>query len=258
MTKCPAPARRLAIRLFPIVVVLVGWELSGRFALYDIKFVPVPSLIFGAVAQMAWEGLLWWDVSLTAIRITIGCIVGTSLGFAMGLLTGLVPRARSMIEPLVQMARPIPAVALIPLAIVYFGVGEFAKIFIVGWASFFPVWVNTHLGVQRVPEEFLWTAAVLGADDRMTLTQVIVPCALPFIHAGLRVALGLAFAATVVAEMSGASAGLGYRIFTSHSFHRYDRMIGAIMLVGTFGAAVDWLFMSVTHKLFPWLSPETT
>lgn len=237
--------------------ILAIWEVLGIVGTYDVTLLPRPSSVITALTRLAIEGLLWKDLTATSLRIFVGFVAGSSTGFAIGLLTGLVPSVRHFVEPLVQVARPIPAVALIPLAVTWFGVGELAKFFIVAWASFFPVWVNTHLGVQRVPQELTWTATILGASRRRMIVEVVVPWSLPFIQAGIRVALGLAFAATVVAEMSGASAGLGFRIFTSQLVYRNDLMLGAILIVGALGALIDWIFTRGTRAVLPWLDKSS-
>jgi NitT/TauT family transport system permease protein len=237
-------------------MILLLWEVLATMGLYDVRLLPRPTSVVTAIGQMANEGILWQDIISTFLRVLTGFFIGTTVGFVVGLITGLTQRLRRIVEPIVQVARPIPAVSLIPLAIVWFGVGEVAKLFIVGWACFFPVWVNTHSGVQRVPKEFLWSAAVLGADNKRIVSEVIVPWSLPFVQAGMRVSVGLAFAATVVAEMSGASAGLGFRIITSHLLFQVDRMIGSILLIGALGALIDRLFVVITRRLLPWLDAQ--
>ena len=140
-----------------------------------------------------------------------------------------------------------------PLALAWFGIGDVAKISIICWACFFPTWISTHSGGGRVPAELLWTSAVLGARRLRIVLQVVVPWASPYIFVGARTSLGLAFAAAVVAEMSGAASGLGYRILSSHLNFRTDEMLASIVVVGALGALADLLLRLSVRRVFPWL-----
>lgn len=241
-----------------ILMVLLLWEILGRFQVYDVALLPPPSRVATALVNLSNEGILWTDVGITVSRVLAGFALGGTLGFLAGVVTGLSARLRRVFEPIIQIARPIPAVALVPLAIVWFGIGETQKFFIVSWASFFPLWVNTHSGVGRVPRELLWAAETLGAHGNRIVREVIVPWSLPFVYAGVRIALALAFTAAVVAEMSGASSGLGFRIIASHLVFRVDRMIASILMIGALGALFDRILVLSTRKLLPWLEPART
>ena len=237
-----------------VIVVLVGvWELLATGHAYNTTFIPAPSMIAIALYQMAHEGTLFLDLAETIVRVAIGFGIGLLTGFLAGLLTGLVTRADNLVAPILQIARPIPALAIVPLAIVWFGIGEGFKLFIIGWATFFPIWLGTNAGVRQVSKELLWTAALLGADKKRQVLEVVIPSSLSFVQNAARVSLGLGFAATVVAEMSGADAGLGYRIFVNHLVFRPDRMLASLILVGIVGALIDRIYLSFGNWLFPWL-----
>lgn len=236
-----------------LIGIIGAWEVAGHAGLIDVALLPVPSAVVRAIGDMAAEHLLVEDTASTIFRITRGFALGAALGVSIGLATGLLRSLRLILEPVVQLLRPIPAVALVPLALVWFGIGEEAKLFIVGWAAFFPTWLNTHSGVQRVPLEFVWTARLLGASRARIVGQVILPWSMPFVFSGARISLGLSFAATVVAEMSGASEGLGYRILASHYAFRPDRMVAGIVLIGLLGAALDLLFRALVRRYGPWI-----
>jgi len=250
--------RRVLIGAASVAVFFVALELAGRASLYDTSLVPLPTAVGRAMGELLVDGTLGSDVRATVRRIATGYLVGASLGLVVGLTTGLSTRLRSVIEPLIQLGRPVPAVALVPLALAWFGIGEVAKASIVAWACFFPIWISTHSSVRRVPLELLWTSAVLGANWRRTIVQVVLPWAAPFIFVGLRTSIGLAFAATVVAEMSGASAGVGYRIIASHLAFRVDDMLASIIVVGALGAVADLAFRMAGHRLVPWVDQVDT
>jgi len=247
--------QRLALPAVSIALFFSLLEIAGRVGLYETSLVPLPSSVARAMEWLV-RGPFFADLSATARRIATGYVVGASLGIILGLATGLLSRVRNLLEPVVQLGRPIPAVALVPLALAWFGIGELAKASIVAWACFFPVWINTHSGVGRVPAELLWTSAVLGANRGRTVLQVVIPWASSFIFVGLRTSLGLAFAAVVVAEMSGASSGLGYRILASHYAFRVDEMLASIIAIGALGALTDLLFRATARHVVPWLGHD--
>jgi ABC-type nitrate/sulfonate/bicarbonate transport system permease component len=244
----------IGIATTSVVCALVMWELSGRIGLFDPRLVPGPIAVVKGLWAMATEKTLLDDAIATLFRVLLGFVAGTTFGILAGLITGLIGRGRYVLEPLVQLLRPIPAVALIPIAIAWFGIGELEKIVIVTWASFFPMWVNTHAGIRSVPQVLIWTGLTLGASRARITREIVIPAALPFLISGARVALGLSFAATVVAEMSGAANGLGYRSFINHAGVQRDKMLAAIVVIGVLGAAIDRGYQLAVRKSFPWLS----
>jgi NitT/TauT family transport system permease protein/sulfonate transport system permease protein len=133
-----------------------------------------------------------------------------------------------------------------------------SKYFLVFWGVFFPVWINAHLGVASVEQRYLWAASSLGAKDWRLMWEVVLPASLPLIIAGMRVGIGLAFLNLVAAEMSGASAGLGYRVSASHLVFRSDKMIAALVALGVLGAASDGAFRFLAGKVAPWYKHADT
>jgi ABC-type nitrate/sulfonate/bicarbonate transport system permease component len=232
----------------------MAWQGAAAFRVIDPILVPGPLAVASALAEVARDGMLWRDAAYTLMRTLSGFALGVSIGVFIGIVTGLGGRLRHLVEPLLQILRPIPAVALIPVAIAWFGIGEFEKIAIVTWAAFFPVWVNTHSGTTAVPDEFAWTGRLLGASRSRLVLEVIVPSALPFLVTGARVALGLSFAATVVAEMSGASLGLGYKSFIYHAGFQRDKMLAMVLAIGMLGALIDRGYAVTIRTFFPWLT----
>lgn len=238
--------------LLLITGLVLVWELFTFGPSATPRIVPSPWAVIVSTYHMAAEGTLIKDFFWTLFRVASGFAIGAWLGTTVGKLTGSRPRLSDFLDPLLQVFRPIPAIALVPLAIVWFGVGELSKLSIIVWACFFPVWINTHAGVRRVPREIVWTARVLGASKARIDREVIARWAAPEMIDGVRIGLGLCFAAAVVAEMQGASVGLGYRIIEGHLAFRFDRMLAATIMVGLFGFAGDKLFRVFIHRRFPW------
>lgn len=204
--------------------------------------------------SMAADGRLIKDSLASVSRALAGFAFGSVIAILCGLLTGRSERIRKSLGKIISVLRPVPAISIVPLVIVWFGLGELSKVFTVFWGVFFPVWVNTHVGVGSVNIEHAWAAQSLGAKRGTVLFEVVLPGAATSIFAGMRAGISLAFICLVAAEMAGASSGLGFRVTISHLTFRVDEMIAAIAALGLLGALADKCFMLVVHKLFPWYS----
>ncbi|HXJ96379.1 MAG TPA: ABC transporter permease [Terriglobia bacterium] len=236
-----------------IVLFLVAWEIVSRLGLVHPSLFPPPSRVFLALIEMARTGELARDVRASLWRAALGFVFGGAAGIAIGLLTGRLKKVDNYLSPLIQLFRPLPPVAIIPLVIVWFGIGEVSKVFSIAFAVFFPVWINAHLGACEVPLTFLWSAQTLGVKNVRLLWKVIFPAALPFAVAGLRTGVSLAFIMVFVSELAGASAGIGYQISVSYLAYRVDRMMAALAVLGLFGAGADFLLTRLAWLAFPWL-----
>ncbi|MBU6389649.1 ABC transporter permease [Patescibacteria group bacterium] len=235
-----------------ILWVLAVWETISKGGIINPALFPPPSEVASALWQLLHEGLLN-DVVVSVSRMGSGLLLGSVLGILIGILTGRVQFVRLTLLPLLQILRPLPPVAIIPLVIVWFGIGDSAKIFSIAFAVFFPVWINTDIGVNQVPKMYLWSASLFGASWWKTLRSVIFPASLPYIIAGIRNGIAIAFVMIFVSELAGASEGLGYRISISNLSYRIDQMIAALLVLAALGALTDQLFVRIIHRLNPWL-----
>jgi len=168
------------------------------------------------------------------------------------LLTGRVALFRALLNPFLTLLRPIPAIALVPVAIVWFGIGEGSKYFVVSYTVFLTVWFNTHHGMEYIPDIYLRASRSLGASRVREFLQVVIPAAAPHIVAGLRLGVALAFLSLVAAELSGASSGLGYRLQEARQYIRTDRMFALLIILGALGATVDLAVQWLGRKLVHW------
>lgn len=256
-----------------VVLSLIVWELVSRSGLVPIALFPPPSRVALALIEMAnarirWPEncCLWWpdplerdlymDIGVSSSRAIVGWCIGSAVGIVAGILTGRIAAVRNYLAPLLHIFRPLPPVAIIPVVIVWFGIGELSKLFSIAFAVFFPVWINAHIGSQRVPQSFLWSARTFELTRIETLFKVIFPSALPFVVAGLRNGIAIAFVMVYVSELAGASAGIGYEISTSHLAYRVDRMLAALLILGALGALADALISRALLTGFPWLRYE--
>lgn len=239
--------------ILPIIAVLALWEIVSRSGFVNLALFPPPSKVAVALWGMITAGTLFTDLRDSLWRLVAGLFFGSAFGVIFGLLTGRVKSFATAFTPIIQILRPLPPVAIIPLVIVWFGIDDAAKIFSIAFAVFFPVWINTHIGAHQIPRAFLWGAKLLTKSSTKIFREIIFPAALPFTIAGVRTGIAIAFIMVFVSELAGASSGLGYRISITHLAYRIDEMIAALVVLGALGAIADQLFVLGTRKLFPWI-----
>lgn|SRR3990167_3673825 len=239
--------------ILPIVIFLVLWEFVSRSGFVSFSLFPPPSKVLIALLGMITSGTIFSDLRDSIWRLVAGLFLGSVVGVSFGLLTGRIRILNVTLSPIIQIFRSLPPVAIIPLVILWFGIGDGAKIFSIAFAVFFPVWINTHIGARQIPQAFLWSAKLLTTSSIKTFYKIIFPANLPFIIAGIRTGIAVAFIMIFVSELAGASSGLGYRISIASLAYRIDEMIAALVVLGTLGALSDQLFVFSTKKLFPWI-----
>lgn len=249
---------QLLLGVAGVLLFLLAWEIAPRVVPgVNPKMFPPPSHIAGVFAEMSWgTGEIWPHVGASLQRALWGFLLGSGAGIALGIATGRSLLLRHLSDPVVHGLRSIPAIAIVPLAIVWFGLGDVSKVMLIAWGTFFPVWLNTFIGVRDIPPVYLRSAASLGAGRWAAVTQVALPAALPFVFAGLRHATSVAFVVVVAAELVGAEQGLGYLISFAHLVFRVDIMFVGLIYLGAIGFAADQLFAWLLNRLFPWYSAQ--
>jgi ABC-type nitrate/sulfonate/bicarbonate transport system permease component len=251
--------RALALRVAAIVAFLALWSLlSGAVVvlkLFNPIFLPGPWLVLGSVLDMAVRGTLWIHLAATLERVAMGFGVGATLGVALGLAAGQLTPVRNVIEPLVELLRPIPPLALLPMFIVWVEIGEASKIGFITYATFFPIFLTTVTGVRQIDPLLVQAAQSLGARGVALFTRVILPAALPDILTGLRLGVALAFFVIVISEFIGAEHGLGYLINDGRNFFLVPQMLGAAVVLGLLGYAGNGLVRLLERRLTRWQHP---
>ena len=245
--------KRILWFILPVIVVLALWEFISRSGFVNPALFPPPSKVAVALWGMVTAGTLLTDLRDSLWRLLAGLFFGSAIGVLFGLLTGRIKSFAIALSPIIQILRPLPPVAIIPLVIVWFGIDDGAKIFSIAFAVFFPVWINTHIGARQIPQAFLWGAKLLTKSSAKIFGEVVFPAALPFTIAGIRTGIAVAFIMVFVSELAGASSGLGYRISITHLSYRIDEMMAALIVLGALGAIADQFFVFGTRKLFPWI-----
>ncbi len=244
---------RVVRRVLPVALFLAAWQLVSTNGMVNPRLFPPPTDVWLALVAWTESGTLWTDIGSSYWRVLLGFVIGSGLGIVTGLLTGRLRNVELSVVPLLQIFRPLPPVAIIPLIIVWLGIDDAAKIFAIAFAVFFPVWINTHLGAVGIPKNYLRSASLLTTSRMQIFYSVLFPAALPSIIAGLRTALPIAFVMVYVSEIAGASAGLGYRISVSHLAYRIDTMMAALLVLALAGALADALFTGLVKAAFPWV-----
>lgn len=235
-----------------ILFVLFVWQFAHSSGLTNKNLFPGPWEVATASVKLFNDGVMMKDLRTSVSRAAVGFAMGASLGILAGMLTARVAVIRLAIYPFFNILRPIPAIALVPIAIVWFGIGEESKYFVIAYTVFLAVWLATHHGMEHVPETYTRASRSLGAPLRREFFEVIVPAAAPHIFAGLRFGAALAFLSLVAAELTGSSAGIGYRLEEARQYFQVDRMFVGLIQLGLLGALLDSFFVFASRRIVHW------
>lgn len=235
-----------------IPLFLLAWQAASTSGYVNELLFPPPTKVAVALWDELINGTLILDLGMSTTRVVIGFVGGAATAIAVGLLTGRYALVSNLLTPIFQLLRPIPPIAFVPIVILWFGLSEWGKWFLVFWGVFFTVWVATHLGVQRADPALIRAARSLGTPDRLLIRDVILPSALPTIFVGLRTAVSISFYTLVAAELAGAFSGLAYRIDLAHQNMQTGQMLGGLVMLGIVSAAADRGFALLSRRLVWW------
>jgi NitT/TauT family transport system permease protein len=229
-------------RFFWPVLAMAAFLALWHFAVVwtSTKVFPSPLDVERGLAKLARKNVLWFDIADSLRRVAIGYGAAVVLGIPLGLILGWYPAINQVVNPAMQILRPISPIAWIPLAIIFFGVGENAAVFLIFLSAFFPIVVACVDGVSNVPGMFRRAGRNFGLSPLQLLARVVFPAALPRILIGLRISLGIAWLVVVAAEMIAVDSGLGYLIIDSrNSGKHYDLVVAAMLTIGVIGLILD-------------------
>jgi len=242
---------RLLTILSPIAILCV-WELASWAGFFDQRFVPSPTKILGASWHLIVSGELWEHLSASLFRISIGFVIGVVPGVLIGMLMGLNRLVRAALDPIVSATYPIPKIAILPLLMLVFGIGDGSKIAIVAIAVFFLVLINTMLGVRGIDKIYFDVSRNFQAPRHKLFLRVILPGALPSIFAGLRLSAGVALIVLVAAEFVAANSGIGYLIWSSWETLVIEDMFVGIIVITILGVLFAFLLKEAENLFMPW------
>ena len=234
------------------VVLLLLWELGSRSGLIPERTLAAPSAVIGTLIAMVASGELPSNLLVSFGRALAGLSIGVGAGVVLGLVAGLSRSGEATVDPLMQIKRTIPVVALSPLFIVWFGIGETTKIALIAFASVFPIYLNLYSGIRGVDARLIDAARSFGLTQYELIWHVILPGALPSLLVGLRYSLSIAIIMLVIAEQINASAGLGYLINNARDFMRTDIIVVCLMVYAILGLSADWLVRSIETRALVW------
>ncbi|MFV0296002.1 MAG: ABC transporter permease [Hyphomicrobiaceae bacterium] len=256
------PGQWLLAAALPVLI-LVVWEVAGGASrgLFG-NVLPTPSRVIEAWYAWAfgpagmglnpYSGSWWSNVWFSAERVLQGFALAIAVGVPLGIIVGWSRLAAVLIDPTIQWLRPIPITAWLPFSIAVFGIANFGAIFLIALGAFFPIFINTTQGARDVDRNWIRAATMMGASQWATLRRVVLPAALPSIFTGLRIGLGIAWTAVIVAEMVAVKSGLGYVLWDAYYVGRMDVVIADMVSIGMLGFISDRLIQLLADWVLGW------
>ncbi|GHC73727.1 ABC transporter permease [Limoniibacter endophyticus] len=236
-----------------IFIILIGlWELGSQSGIISPIALPAPSEVFGAFKDLVQTGQIWTHLQASLYRLSVGWFFGSLLGVAAGLAIGLFSVARAGISPIVSALFPIPKIALLPLFIVWFGIGEGSKVATILFGTFFPMVIATYGGVDNVDRNLIRMGQSFGLSWLSIVRKIIIPGALPAILSGFRISASIAIVLLVAAEMIGAQYGIGAYILTAGAIFATDQLIAGVAMLSVLGLTVGWLIGRAEQYFLNW------
>lgn len=234
---------------FPSILVF-AWYAAVSSGLVSTVLVPGPEQVFGKAAiQLFHDPELYFAILASLQRIFAGWFIAVVLGTLTGLLASLSRRARLILDGPINACRPLPPAALVPLAILWLGIGNAASISLVAFVAIWPIIINTIAGIENVPRVLREVALTMGAGTRQLITTVLIPAALPSIVLGMRLAMGLAWMSVVLSELVGVKHGVGALLLTLQQNDNVAGMLLIVLLIGVLGLSLDWAFRTLIAPL---------
>jgi len=253
-------ARRLIISTISVAIVLALWEIAGRLGWIDPLILPTPSDIGLTTWDILQHGYrqtpLWQHVLISLARALAAFVSASLIGIPLGVAMGMIPTLNAVLDPFVQFLRPLPKLALIPLVILWFGIGEVSKLFLIFIAVFLTVVVGAVTAVATVKQGRIRAAQSLGVSHFQLFRYVVLPHAVPELLVAVRLALGIGWTTLIAAEMIASEAGLGWMVVNAASYLRTDVVMLGIFLLGITGYALDVGIVKLQKVLAPWTGRE--
>ncbi|GAA0286417.1 NitT/TauT family transport system permease protein [Gracilibacillus halotolerans] len=234
------------------VILLIVWEVLSQTAIIDPRFFPAPSLIITTLIDMAKSGELFDHVSVSLTRILFGFILGVVPAIIIGLIMGMYRYFRFFFSPIIMIFMPIPTLAMLPIILILFGIGEFSKMMTIAISVFFPVVINTAAGVSNIDKIYMDVAKNYQANAKDFFFKIALPGAMPVMLEGIQMGQAIALLTIVAAEMIGANSGIGYLIWMNYKAFLIPQMFVGLLLISFFGYLFSLLLRALEKKLLPW------
>jgi sulfonate transport system permease protein len=247
-----ARSRSLAVRVTVPLLILALWTVASETGLLAENVLASPLEVVRTGARLAASGVLWHHLSLSLGRATVGLLVGGAFGLLLGTLSGLSKLGEELIDPTVQMIRAIPFLALVPLFIVWFGIGETSKVLLIAAAAAKPMYLNAYGGVRGVDKKLVEAARVYGLSRTRQVTELFLPAALPSLMVGLRLSMSMSLIALIAVEVINTSRGIGFLMLQAQEFFKTGILVVCMVLYALFGLATDLVVRLLERVFIPW------
>jgi sulfonate transport system permease protein len=252
-----APAARSVWRRLPLgwilpLAILVVWHVLYETRVINPTLFSSPVQVVEALVESIVTGIFWENLLTSATRWIVGFLIGAALGLFFGSLTGLSRLSERLLDTTFQMLRTVPFMGLVPLFVIWFGLGELPKIVLISFAAFFPVYLATYAGIRDIDRKLIEVGRVYELGPLRTVRDIVIPGALPSILQGIRLALGVAWLALVIAELNGANSGIGYWMQQGREFVRVDIVLAALLVFALGGKLVDMFVRMLERRLLGW------
>lgn len=254
----PAPARSRAgaarrwRRVVSPVVLVLGWEAAARAGLLSPEKLPAPSAVLATGWRLARDGILAVHLVDSLTRAALGLLIGGGLALVLGAAAGLLRLGDDLVDPPVQMARMLPHLGLVPLLIIWVGIGESLKVTLVALGAFFPIYFNTYAGIRDIDERLVEAARTCGLGPAARLRHVVLPGALPALFLGLRLAIGAAWLSLVVGEQVNAQTGVGFLMMEAREFSQTDVVVLGLLIYALLGLLSDLALRYAERRTLTW------
>jgi ABC-type nitrate/sulfonate/bicarbonate transport system permease component len=239
--------RPLTLTAASLLMALVAWHLASTF-LFNPFLIPPPLVVFRTALPMLLSGEILEDVSISMTRVMIGFVSGSAVAIALGVVLGRVRLLHDLLDPVIELLRYLSPTAMIPIAVIWFGIGELSKYFLIFWGTFFIVLINTIAGVWRAPIARQRAAECLGANLLQIFALVVIPSAVPYIVTGMRIAMASSFMSIIPAEILAADSGIGYLLQKSSMLLQTNRIFVALLTICILGFVVDRIFRFLVDR----------
>jgi NitT/TauT family transport system permease protein len=244
--------RKILIALILPVIILIAWSLLTSFDIIPAYILPSPDDVLNSFLGFVGTNELFIDTMATLSRVITGLVIAAAIAIPLGIIMGWSKKVEGISNLTIQILLPIPPLAWIPFAMLWFGLGFASAVFIIFIGTFFPVLLNTMDGVKRINKVYIESAYTLGASERQILSNVIMPASLPSIFTGLRVGIGIGLMCTVAAEMIAVKSGLGYLIMQSMNVINTGGVIVGMLIIGIIGFLMDYSFRKAEKRYVLW------
>ncbi|WP_158807057.1 ABC transporter permease [Beijerinckia sp. L45] len=231
---------------------LVIWQLAVQAGLVDRRMFPPPSEILTTLFHMAETGELWINLGASLWRVGAGLAIGSTAGVTIGIIMGLSPLVRALVQPIISATYPVPRTAIVPLFLIIFGIGELSKVMVVATSVFYVVIINTVTGVLSIDKVYLDVGRDMKVSRLQAFRTIALPGALPTIISGLKLGAGIAFLVLVVAEYTGSQTGIGYMIWEGWQILDLDQMYVGLLVIAVIGWLVNLIMDEVEYFAVPW------